>query len=54
MDHFLNFHYIMRLTRFDFLEVKWLNSDIFMNYVDARTYVKFNWTMGANYVEGEE
>ena len=37
MDHFLHFHYIMRLTPFDFLQVKWLNSHILMTYVDART-----------------
>ena len=37
MYYFLNFHYIMTLTLFDFLEVKWLNSHIFMSYMDART-----------------
>ena len=44
----------MRLTPFDFLEVKLLNSHIFMSYVDARTLVKFNWSMVASYLEGEE
>ena len=44
----------MRLTPCDFLEVKWLNSHIFMRYVDAMTYVKFNGSMDANYLEGEE
>ena len=29
IHHFLHFYYIMRLTPFDFLEVKWLNSHIF-------------------------
>ena len=28
---------IMRLTPLDFLEVKWLNSYIFMSYMDAMT-----------------
>ena len=45
--HFLHFDYIMRLTPFDFHEVKWLNSYIFMRYVDARTCVKFNGSMYA-------
>ena len=53
MHCFLDFDYIMRLTTFDFLEVKWLNSHIFMSYVDARTYEKFNGSMDANYLEGE-
>ena len=44
----------MRLTPFDFMEVKWMNSHIFMIYVDAKTWVKFNWSMDANYLEGEE
>ena len=49
MHHFLNFDYIITLIPFDFLEVKWLNSHIFMRYVDARTYVKFNENMDANH-----
>ena len=36
MHHLLNFDYTMRLNPFDFLEIKWLNSYIFMSYVDAR------------------
>ena len=36
MHYFLNFHYIMRLIPFNLLEVKWLNSHIFMSYVDPR------------------
>ena len=54
MLHFLHFYYIMRLTLFDFLEVKWLNSHIFMSYADARTEVKFNWSMDEDYLEGKE
>ena len=50
MHHFLPFYYIMRLTPFDFLEVKWLNSYIFMSYADARTKVKFNWRMDAKFL----
>ena len=42
MHHFLYFDYIMRLTPFDYLEVKCLPSHIFMSYVDARTKLKFN------------
>ena len=42
VHHFLYFDYIMRLTPFDYLEVKCLTSHIFMSYVDARTEVKFN------------
>ena len=37
MHHFLHFDSIIRLTPVDFLEVKWLNSDICMSYVDAKT-----------------
>ena len=54
MHHFLNFDYIIRLTLFDFLKVKWLNSHIFMSYVDARIQVKFDGSMDENYLEGEE
>ena len=54
MHHFLHFDYVMRLTPFDFLEVKCLNFYIFMSYVDARTYVMFNRSMDANYLDGEE
>ena len=54
MDHFLYFDYIIRLISFNFLEVKILNYHIFMSYVDARTCVKFNGSMYANYLEGEE
>ena len=54
MHHSLYFDYIMRLSPFDFLEVNWLNSHIFMSYVDARTLVKFNRSMDANYLERED
>ena len=54
MHHFLYFDCIMRLTPLDFLEVKWLNSHIFMSYVDARTYVNFSGSMDENYLEEEE
>ena len=54
MHHFLYFDYIMRLTPFDFQEVKWLNSNIFMSYVHAITWVKFNGSMNGNYLEGVE
>ena len=54
MHHFLHFDYIMRLTPFEFLEVKWLNFYIFMSYVDTMTKVKFNESVDTNYLEGEE
>ena len=54
MNHFLHFVYIMRLTPFDFLEVKRSNSHIFMSYVDTRTWVYFNGSVDANYLEVEE
>ena len=55
LHHFLYFFFcIMRLTPLDFLEVKWLNSHIFMSYVDARTWVKFDESMDENYLEEEE
>ena len=41
MHYFLHFHYIMRLTPFDFLELKWLNSHIFMSFLDARNFGEF-------------
>ena len=31
-----------------------LNSHIFMSYVDSKTYMTFNGSIDANYVEGEE
>ena len=34
MYHFLDFDYIMRPIPLDLFEVKWLNSHIFMSYVD--------------------
>ena len=46
-------YYLLILTPLDFLEVKWLNSHIFMSYVNARTWVKFNGSMNANYIEEE-
>ena len=54
MYHFLYFGSIMRLTPLDFFEVKWLNSHIFMSYMDVRTYTKFNGSMDANYQDREE
>ena len=54
MYHFSYFGYIMRLNLFDFLEVKWLNTHIFMSYVHVRTLEKFNGSMNANYIKGEE
>ena len=48
MHHFLHFDYTMRLTPFDVLEYKWLNSQIFMSYMDIRTQVNFNGSMDAN------
>ena len=54
MHHFFHFDYIIRLTLFDILEVKWLNSHIFVRYVNAWTWVNFNGTMNSNYLEGEE
>ena len=41
--------YILRLTLFDFFEVKWNNSHILKSFVDARTwesiwkYMETNW-----------
>ena len=54
MHDFLHFACIIRLNSLDFLEVKLLNSHIFMSYVDARTYVKCNERMDENYPKREE
>ena len=35
MHHFQHFDYIMRLTPFTFLKVKWLHSPIFMSQMDG-------------------
>ena len=37
IHHLLYFDYNMRLNPFDFLKVKYLNSHIFMSYVDTKT-----------------
>ena len=52
--YFLYLDYIMTLIPFDLLEVKWLNSHIFMSYMDARTEVKCNESMDTNFLDGEE
>ena len=36
---FLFITYIIRLTPFDFFKAKWLNSEIFLSYMDTRTKV---------------
>ena len=54
IHNFLCFDCIMRLTPLDFVKVKWLNSDTFMSYVDARTWVKFIGSMFANYLDKEQ
>ena len=53
LTSFLTFLLYYETNPFDLLEVKWLNSHIFMSYVDARTYVMFNWSVDAKYLERE-
>ena len=54
MHHFLHFDCIMRLNSLNLLEVKWLNSHIFMSYVDASTQVKLNGSIDVKYLEEEK